>query len=502
MSPDDRLIRIRRSRWRRWGALTMAAGLGIGGLTMFGGSGTVHAAAGDWTMSVSEPGPVERGDTVTFKVTVFSSNDQEALVDFEVWTADPARPGLFQRPLQRVWDGLSFTAGRSRTFTTTWDVPDDEPLGTHFLKVGVFRPGWTGLLNYDPDAGRFDVVAATPPPTTTTTTTTQPATTTTTTTQPATTTTTTTTPRSTTTTTRPSTTTTTMPSTTPTTGPTTSPAGAQFAATFDTPGDFFGRFQTYAGNFIDNQGDRTDTFLRNGGGTPAVVRGDHDMSCGGPDTVRTLDVRNPDTSQYFWYCAPGGDPANGHVMTGFDTTGYAVMSFSPKQSFTNVHKVCWDLNATEEGGGKWTNLMIVAEADYQMHAPRLDYVTNGFNDEGGLGGPNLQDGEHPTPVWGIKDFRGSQLQFIGDDAPFVDFTAHTTTDKAARYQHCVQNNPAGGADLSVDRPEGGTSHYHLPVAIPSGAVRVIFQDDMYDPVKRDLYDPSHVTWHWDNILIF
>jgi hypothetical protein len=30
---------------------------------------------------------------------------------------------------------------------------------------------------------------------------------------------------------------------------------------------------------------------------------------------------------------------------------------------------------------------------------------------------------------------------------------------------------------------------------------VIFQDTMYDPPKRELYDPIHVTWHWDNIRI-
>jgi hypothetical protein len=37
--------------------------------------------------------------------------------------------------------------------------------------------------------------------------------------------------------------------------------------------------------------------------------------------------------------------------------------------------------------------------------------------------------------------------------------------------------------------------------IPSGKVRVIFQDDNYDPPKRDGYDPNKLTWHWDNILI-
>jgi hypothetical protein len=480
MPRDHRLIPIRRPRGRRWGALTMAAGLGIGGLAMFGDSAPARAASTEWTLSVAGPGDVERGDTVTFKVTIAAPNAQRVLVDFEIWTADPARPGMWQRPLQRVWDDQAFADSQSRTFTTTWEVPDDEPLGTHYLKVGVFGPGWTGFLQYDPDAGRLDVVDASPPATTPAPTTTRPPTT----------------------TTAPTTSTTTTTTTaTPPPLPPPPPAGAQFLATFDTPSDFYGRFNMYAGNFVDHQLHRVDWWLRNGGATPEVVQGDHDMSCGGPDTVRNLDVRNPDWTQYFWYCAPGGDPSKGHVMTGFTTSGYVIFGFSPNRSFSNVHKVCWDINATEEGGGKWTNMVIVPEALYQRFAPRLDYTSPGFNNDG-TGDFNIQAEDHPgLDVWGIKDFRGGQHFYVGTEMLMDDDIVRTTSDKAARYQHCVEETSPTTSRLTVARPGGGTSVYDLASGMPDGTVRVIFQDDMYDPVKRDGYSPNAVTWHWDNILI-
>lgn len=291
-------------------------------------------------------------------------------------------------------------------------------------------------------------------------------------------------------------TTTTTPAPTTTTPATTAPAGTQFSATFDTPADFFDRFQTYAGNFIDAQGHRTSDYIAQGGDTPRYTFGDHDLACESPDTLRQLDNADPDVSKYFYWCAPGG-PATGHVMTALDTSGYAIMSFSPKQSFTDVSQVCWDINATEEGGGKWTFLTIVPESGYQQFAPRLDFVIDSFQ-----GDFNIEPADHPAwKTWAIEDFRGTQAQLVGPDTVFLDGTAHVTTDKMARFRHCVANRPGGGATLTVARPGGTTDTFTLPQAIPTGAVKVIFQDVMYDPPKREGYSPQTVTWHWDGIQI-
>ena len=41
----------------------------------------------------------------------------------------------------------------------------------------------------------------------------------------------------------------------------------------------------------------------------------------------------------------------------------------------------------------------------------------------------------------------------------------------------------------------------MPGQIPQHPVRVVFQDDNYDPPKDDDYNPNVLTWHWDNIHI-
>ena len=61
---------------------------------------------------------------------------------------------------------------------------------------------------------------------------------------------------------------------------------------------------------------------------------------------------------------------------------------------------------------------------------------------------------------------------------------------------------ATGVQITRARVGGGTDTYMVPgVHMPDGKVRVIFQDDNYDPPKRAGYSPANNTWHWDNIQI-
>ena len=77
-----------------------------------------------------------------------------------------------------------------------------------------------------------------------------------------------------------------------------------------------------------------------------------------------------------------------------------------------------------------------------------------------------------------------------------------TSDKAARYAHCFYNNPDNSLIITRARPDGRSDKFIVRnMQIPSGKVRVIFQDDNYDPPKRGGYDPNNLTWHWDNILV-
>ena len=64
------------------------------------------------------------------------------------------------------------------------------------------------------------------------------------------------------------------------------------------------------------------------------------MDCEGPTTARDVATAAPadklDFSQLFWHCAPGGDGAKGHIMTGVEHDGYNIAWFSPKPVFSAV----------------------------------------------------------------------------------------------------------------------------------------------------------------------
>jgi hypothetical protein len=62
--------------------------------------------------------------------------------------------------------------------------------------------------------------------------------------------------------------------------------------------------------------------------------------------------------------SPDEDPAKLHLMTSVNTEGYVRVWFSPKQTFHNVSKVCWDQNISDLGGGKWTIVSFLTAAEY------------------------------------------------------------------------------------------------------------------------------------------
>ena len=82
-----------------------------------------------------------------------------------------------------------------------------------------------------------------------------------------------------------------------------------------------------------------------------------------------------------------------------------------------------------------------------------------------------------------------------------------TSDKAARFQHCMVDNENGTVTLSQGRPDGSVATQTVSGDLPGGAVRVVFQDDNYNPDKHfdgSMHPPAgaHLyTWHWDNIQI-
>jgi hypothetical protein len=455
-------------------------------------AGAAPVSANGWTTEV-RAGTTELrpGGAARFEVRVKAEVSQQALVDVEVYDVN------WRLVHQRFWSNQPFTAGRTRVFTSDWTVPADVK-GELRVRVGVFSPTWGTLYHWNDDALRVRVVAegsggTVPPATTVPPTTTQPPTTTTTTTTttvPPTTTTTQ--PATTTTTTVPRTTTTTVPPTTTTTVPptTTVPTGAvQFSATFETPEDFYDRFRLDV-HFRD----------RNNVEWGRTFPGDHNMSCEGPTTQRNVrlqrnvDGNNTDLrqSELFWWCAPNGEATKGHIMTGMaDVDGYTILSFSPNRSFRNVREVCWDVNLTDLGGRKWTQVILVPEAAFQANRQRLDYIS-----------PITQDVDQTAVrlpagsfMWQSWDHKARLFQ--GQQELLFDWSGFSTSDKAKRYQHCMRDNGDGTITTTQER-DNGRRTLTVRGSFPAEA-RVIFQDDNYTPEKDGPL--QGFTWHWDNIII-
>lgn len=321
-------------------------------------------------------------------------------------------------------------------------------------------------------------------------------------------------PSSSTSTTAPAATTTTSPSvstsspTTSSSTSTTQPApsttqpssGAAFSEDFRDPSAFSSRFdrgwsgELHAGSAW---GDDANDW-----------QADHDMSCGDPMTTsRTIHLPDGESaaaraaaaSVAAYQCTPGGDPAKAHLMTSANTEGYIALWFSPRQVFRNVQSVCWSQNVTDLGGGKWTIVNFLTPAEYQGQTD-LGYTSPDFPS----GGPSTPQGEARN---GVKVFRGRMVSYtdgVMRDGP----SSGTTSDKAARYQHCVVDNGNGTLTLTVVRPAGGVASATLPGAIPDGDIRVEFADDNYNPDKHfstDFTQPRDgsglYTWHWDDITI-
>jgi hypothetical protein len=234
------------------------------------------------------------------------------------------------------------------------------------------------------------------------------------------------------------------------------------------------------------------------------------MACGDPMLTSRTIHQSAGKAETHYQCAPGGDPAKAHLMTSVNTTGYAIAWFSPKQVFTNVTQVCWDQNQTDLGGGKWTQVLFLQPDEYQGQTD-LGYTSPEFPN---TGGPSTAQGSARNGVklfgdmtmWSLPNgsdanaFEGRWNQFASDSIQHVfNWTqGFSTTDKAARFQQCITDNGGGRVTYTDGH---GHSYQQTGVGIPDGPIRVVFEDDNYDPPKRDGYSASNLTWHWDNIRI-
>lgn len=244
---------------------------------------------------------------------------------------------------------------------------------------------------------------------------------------------------------------------------------------------------------------------------PAVA--DHagpDTNCGNPNTThRDLPggiVPAPGRSgpfvnafTYTFWCAPGGNADAAHMMTAYQTGGYVILSFSPKQVFTGIRKVCWTINATDGGGGEWTNMLVVPASAVKAKAPGwgpgvdLDFAMDFDLDTSAT--------RMPTDSFAIKYFRGTTAIQQGGNEVFTDGSESVTADRAARFLHCVTETGPNTVTVEIDRPDGHHVLTNIPAHFPDGPVRVIFQDDRYNPDKHSPPPSPAYTWHWDDVEV-
>ena len=83
--------------------------------------------------------------------TVTASGNATALVDVEVYS--PSGKKVYQK----YYDNRSFAASVPRMFSSYWSIPGSAEKGTYTVKVGVFKPGWAGLLAWNDSALQFTV---------------------------------------------------------------------------------------------------------------------------------------------------------------------------------------------------------------------------------------------------------------------------------------------------------------------------------------------------------
>jgi hypothetical protein len=291
----------------------------------------------------------------------------------------------------------------------------------------------------------------------------------------------------TTTTTAAPTTTTTVPPTTTTTQP--PPQGVQFIETFDNDGGL-DRFNLHV---FHRNIDVHNYYGQSGGGWD----GDHAIepvdgqSCGGPETTRPLRFRTGDgqtnrQANSFYVCRD-------HLMTSMgDVDGYSIVGFSPRQTFADVTRICFDVNLTNLGRRQWWKVGVVTEASYNSGSARVPGWMVSDVDASDVPA-SLANSERfiASYAGGLSGGLNGGLK-IGNTQTGVNYTAGT--DKMTRYPSCLIDNGNGTVTFRVGPVSATRSG-----TFPTGPLRVIFLDHNYTPDKDGT--PVGHTWHWDNILV-
>jgi hypothetical protein len=272
----------------------------------------------------------------------------------------------------------------------------------------------------------------------------------------------------------------------PTTAAPTTAAPSTTAAPTQSPGTFVEAFTGNTG--LDRF--RTGVYHRNlavgyASGHGGSWTGDHDLSCGSPDTQRPLRSSASDTNvdEIFYNCKD-------HMMSSMgDVDGYSVAWFSPNQTFNGQDRVAWDVNVTNLLNRQWWEVAIIPAGAPRVTA--IDWLANTAE---------LPSYPAGSVIVGLGPFGGDiHIHSNGSDRnpewqKICGLDPEGCASKAIRRTWSVTDNHNGTITVRF-----GDRSYTVPGSFPSGDFEVVFKDHNYTPDKDGT--PVGHTWHWDNIIV-
>lgn len=218
--------------------------------------------------------------------------------------------------------------------------------------------------------------------------------------------------------------------------------------------------------------------------------GDHDLSCGAPETQRQLSSSSADfnVDEIVYVCRD-------HLMTSMgDVDGYSIVWFAPNAQFTRSGQrtISWDVNVTDLKARQWWEVSVVpangpflATVDWLAGTANIDsydkssvVVGNGpFGNTVNIttNGENQYDGwQGVCGQWGLDP--------------------EACKSKMIRRTFSITDNNNGTLTVNY----GGMFTQTVPGKLPDN-YKVYFKDHNYTPDKDGM--PVGHTWHWDNISI-
>ena len=177
------------------------------------------------------------------------------------------------------------------------------------------------------------------------------------------------------------------------------------------------------------------------GASGGTWQGDHGTPCTAPsytsDGLRTLQWQANYTvaqrlATSFYNCAD-------HMMTSMgDVDGYSIVWFSPNRTFTNVSRVCWDVNLTYMGNRQWWKVAVVPAGEPEV-----------FSD---VSASDLPQSGPNTVVMEWNTIGATQQVIV--NGRIIGGLYHNGTDKATRFQNCMTDNGNGTITATQDRSTG------------------------------------------------